>query len=224
VSAVDPAVAARAQLSAGTSGEPVYAAVRAALVATGAAPGVLVDVGAGSGGLWGYLRQFASEYVAVDAVRYDGLPEAARFVQADLDRLPLPLPDSSGDIVVAAEVIEHLENPRAFFRELVRLARPGAWIVLTTPNQTSFLSILALVVKRRFVAFGDTSYPAHLTALLPVDLTRIAAEVGLESARLDWTRKGRIPGTAAHWPRWVSGVAPRLFSDNVLLIGRKPGR
>lgn len=221
MSAPDPAVAARARLSAGTSGEEIYAAVRAALSASRAAPGVLLDVGAGSGGLWAHVRDHALEYVAVDALRYVGLPDAARFVTADLDRLPVPMPDACGDIVVAAEVIEHLENPRAFVRELVRLAKPGAWIVLTTPNQASALSILALLVKQRFVAFSDGNYPAHLTALLPVDLTRIAAEVGLESVRLDWTRSGRIPGTAAHWPRWVSAIAPRLFSDNVLLVGRK---
>lgn len=222
MSAVDPAVAARALLSAGESSEPVYGAVHAALVELNVTPGVLVDVGAGAGRLHAYVRDLCREYVAVDAVAYPGLSQVARFVVADLDRLPIALPDACADAVVAVEVIEHLENPRAFVRELVRLARPGAWIVVTTPNQLSFLSLLALVVKQRFVHFTESNYPAHITALLPVDLTRIASEVQLGSVRLRWTHSGRIPGTAVHWPRWVSTVAPRLFSDNVLLVGRKP--
>lgn len=222
MSTVDPSVAARAQLSAGESSDPIYEAVRAALVATGVVHGVLVDVGAGAGRLYGFVRGLCREYVAVDAVAYPGLPPEARLVVADLDRLPVALPDVCADVVVAVEVVEHLENPRAFVRELARLARPGAWIVVTTPNQLSVLSLLALVVKQRFAYFTESNYPAHITALLPVDLTRIATEVGLESVRLHWTHAGRIPGTAAHWPRWLSTLAPRLFSDNVLLVGRKP--
>ena len=57
------------------------------------------------------------------------------------------LPDGWADVVTALEVIEHLENPRAFCRELARVAKPGGWVVVTTPNQLSLLSLLSLVVK-----------------------------------------------------------------------------
>src|SRR2546426_719773 len=92
---------------------------------------------------------------------------------------PLPCPENFADGVTAVEVIEHLEDPRAFMRELVRVACPGGWICITTPNQLSVLSLATLVVKQRFSAFQDVHYPTHLTALLEVDLNRIAGECGL---------------------------------------------
>jgi len=130
---------------------------------------------------------------------------------------------SSGNLYGGVETIEHLENPRAFVRELTRLARPGGWVVVTTPNQLSLLSKLTLGLKNEFNAFQSGSYPAHLTALLEADLRRIAAECGWSNAMVVYTCSGRIPGTARHWPRWLSCLFPCVLSDNLLIIGRRPG-
>jgi 2-polyprenyl-3-methyl-5-hydroxy-6-metoxy-1,4-benzoquinol methylase len=193
------------------------------LLAERSAAGVLADIGCGSGNLWRELGASFSRWIGVDAVRYEAVPQDVEFIPADLDRLPLPLADGSADVVAAVEVIEHLENPRAFCRELIRVARPGGWVVVTTPNQLSLLSLLTLFVKQRFSAFQDSSYPAHITALLEADLRRIARECALEQIEVRYTAEGRVPGTAAHYPAALSAVFPRLLSDNVVLIGRTRG-
>ncbi len=213
---------ARARQSLGSSGHAIYQTV-SRLLRERAARGVLADVGCGSGNLWRELGASFSKCVGVDAVRYDDLPAGVDFIPADLDRVPLPLADQFADVVAAVEVVEHLENPRAFCRELARIAKPGGWIVVTTPNQLSLLSLLTLVVKQRFSAFQDVSYPAHITALLEADLRRIAVECGLEDVAVRYTGQGRIPGIGAHYPAAVSAAFPRLLSDNVVLIGRLHG-
>jgi 2-polyprenyl-3-methyl-5-hydroxy-6-metoxy-1,4-benzoquinol methylase len=213
---------ARARQSLGTSDEAIHAAVSTVLAAHGAS-GVLADIGCGTGDLWRAVGDRFSRYIAVDAVRYEGLPGDADFRTADLDRAALPLRDGEADAAVAAETIEHLENPRALARELVRIVRPGGVIVVTTPNQLSLLSLATLIVKRRFAAFQDTAYPAHLTALLEVDLRRMAAECGLEEVTISYTLRGRVPLTAAHYPRGVARMFPRALSDNVVLAARRPG-
>ncbi len=218
---VERHIAERAALSAGTSAEAIYRAVRRALLGAGVRGRVCVDVGAGAGGLRPHLAGIVEQYWAVDAVRYDALPADVRFVQADLDRPPIALPDACADLAVAVEVVEHLDDPRRLVREMVRMTRPGGWIVITTPNQVSLLNLLSLAVKQRHVQFSDASYPAHRTALLPVDLRRIAAEAGISEASLAWTRTGRMPGTARHWPAFLGRLSPRLFSDTVILLGRK---
>jgi len=185
--------------------------------------GVLLDVGCGTGNLWPFVRDRFTHYIGVDAVRYQGLPADADFHQVELDRESVPLADGIADVVAAVETIEHLENPRAFLRELVRLAKPGGWIVATTPNQLSLLSKLTLMVKNQFNAFQDGCYPAHLTALLEVDLRRIASECALEQVAIAYSLEGRIMLTARHYPQFLARRFPRLLSDNVLLIGRKPG-
>ena len=220
---VSSQVRARAALSGGTSSGAILRAVRSALERRSVGRGVVADVGAGAGDLYRHISEYCAEYLALDAVRYDGLPEVARFLACDVGAGPLPLPEASADCVFAVEVIEHLENPRALMRELARIARPGAWVVVTTPNQASLLSVLSLVFKGRFPAFADANYPAHLTALLPVDLLRMGAECGLEQRVLEWSLEGRIPGTAWHWPATVVRLGPGRLSDNVLLLCRKPG-
>ena len=213
-------VESRARASQGISSDAILDMVAGALQSRGISGGCLVDVGCGAGNLYPHVRARFDRYIGVDAVRYDGFPAQAEFCRLDLDSGRIPLPDHSADVVAAIEVIEHLENPRDFVRKLVRLAAPGAWVIVTTPNQLSLLSLTTLVVKKRFQAFQDVHYPTHLTALLEIDLRRIASECGLSKVAVQYSCSGRIPFTATHYPRWVSRRWPRAFSENVLLIGK----
>ena len=210
----------RAGQSLGSSEPAIYRAVARALRQRRAS-GTLADVGCGRGQLWQELRPIFSRCIGVDAVKYASLPGDVEFLRADLDRVPLPLADASADVVTAVETIEHLENPRAFCRELCRIARPGGWIVITTPNQLSLLSLLTLVVKHRFSAFQDAAYPAHRTALLEIDLLRIAAECGLGAIGIRYSGSGRLPLSGVHYPSGLSRLFPRALSDNLLLVGRR---
>jgi SAM-dependent methyltransferase len=212
----------RARLSLGASDAAIYAMVARALKVNHAGRGVIVDVGCGAGNLWQFVHEQFSHYIGVDVVHYDGFPIDAEFKRVDLDSGRAPLPDESADVVVAVETIEHLENPRAFMRELVRLVKPGGQVVVTTPNQLSLLSLLTLIVKRQFQAFQAADYPAHLTALLEIDLLRIANECGLLDMQFEYSNQGRLVLTSRHYPQALARLFPRALSDNLLLIGRKP--
>ncbi len=226
MSAVEESLAgtleSRARQSRGMSDRAIYEAVARSLDARRATGGVLVDVGCGGGGLWEILRGRFARYIGVDAVHYEELPDEVEFTRADLDSAEIPIADESADITVSGETIEHLENPRAFMRELARITRRGGLIVVTTPNQLSLLSLLTLVVKHRFSAFQDAHYPAHLTALLEIDLRRIAAECGLTEIEIAYTEQGRIVLTPWRYPSSLARLAPRLCSDNLLLVARRP--
>lgn len=212
----------RARASLGQSEAAIYEMVAVALKERGIKGEMLVDVGCGVGNLWPFVRQYFARYVGIDVVRYEGFPAEAEFRQVDLDTGHAPLPDDCADVVAAVETIEHLENPRAFMRELARLCKPGGWVLVTTPNQLSLLSILTLVTKHRFQAFGETDYPAHLTALLEVDMRRIAVECGLAETSFHYSLQGRLALMSRHYPRFLARLFPRRLSDNLLMIGRKP--
>lgn len=213
-------VESRARASLGISGEPIYRAAGRILADRHPGGGTLLDVGCGTGNLWRFVSDKFDRYVGADVVRYDGFPVGAEFLAVDLDTGRVPAADASADVVAAIETIEHVENPRAFVRELARIVRPGGLILITTPNQLSLLSKLALLVKGHYSAFAEKPglYPAHITALLEIDLLRIARECGLENSRVFYTHSGRIPGTRRHWPRPLGG---RAFSDNILLLAER---
>jgi 2-polyprenyl-3-methyl-5-hydroxy-6-metoxy-1,4-benzoquinol methylase len=212
---------ARARATLGTSADAIYRMVADALAARAITGGCLVDVGCGRGDLRRLLGDRFDRYCGLDAVRYDGLPPDVEFHAVDLDAADWRTGDLQGDIVVAVETIEHLENPWAFLRGLVRLTRPGGWVLVTTPNQLSAISLLTLTIKQRFAAFQDSMYPMHRTALLGVDLVRAGEAAGLERVEVRYSRRGRVPLTALHYPAWLSRAWPRALSDNVLMIGRR---
>jgi len=63
----------------------------------------------------------------------------------DLNSIPLELQDESADVVFLCEVIEHLYNPDLVMRECRRVLKKGGFIVLTTPNLTSWFNRILLV-------------------------------------------------------------------------------
>lgn len=210
----------RARQSLGSSHAAIHRMVGEALAARDVTGGRLVDVGCGGGALWRAVGSRFDAYRGIDAVRYADFPADLEFCLADLDAAEWRVPSGDADVVAAVETIEHLENPWAFTRALVRLARPGGWVVVTTPNQLSALSLLTLVTKQRFSAFQDAQYPAHRTALLESDLRRLAADCGLHDIAVCYTRHGRLPLAGAHYPPVVAGLWPRGLSDNLMIIGR----
>lgn len=106
----------------------------------------VLDIGCGHGALTLTLAESASfEVVAVDvlASRLSSVrakmrnrdPNAAVHVRILLaDGEALPFRDHAFDVVVATEVLEHLDEPERMLREARRVVRPGGRFFVTTPN------------------------------------------------------------------------------------------
>jgi 2-polyprenyl-3-methyl-5-hydroxy-6-metoxy-1,4-benzoquinol methylase len=188
------------------------------------AGGKVLDFGGGTGSLTRQL--IASErFTAVAATDLMARPADinAEWIAADLND-PLPISAASFDTVIAAEVIEHLENPRAMAREIFRVLKPGGLAVISTPNNESFRSLLSLWLRGHHISFLDGSYPAHITALLRRDLHRILMEAGFDAPQFRFTNNGGIPAMpTTSWQRVSFGALRGLrFSDNSIAISRKP--
>lgn len=69
---------------------------------------------------------------------------------ADVEK-EIPFEDGLFDVVVAAEIIEHLRDTDRFLEEIYRVLKPEGFLVLTTPN---FLSL----GRRIFYLFGKNAY------------------------------------------------------------------
>lgn len=57
--------------------------------------------------------------------------------------------DSSFDIALCSDVIEHLPDPALCFREINRVLKPGGTLILTTPNDTSTITTILNLVRNR---------------------------------------------------------------------------
>ncbi|MBI3450702.1 MAG: methyltransferase domain-containing protein [Acidobacteria bacterium] len=209
--------------------QALYQVTREQVIRRARHRGVLVDLGCGAGSLYSVLGPHFSRYVGVDLIGYQGFPAgaSARRVLGDLESGRTGLREGCADVVCSIETIEHLENPRALFREIVRIVRPGGLVVVTTPNQLSLASKISLLVRNEFMFFQERPglYPSHVSALLEIDLVRMARENGLEHVEAMYTGSGRIPLTSRRWPWFVRaqrGSRGRAFSDNVIVVASRP--
>jgi ubiquinone/menaquinone biosynthesis C-methylase UbiE/uncharacterized protein YbaR (Trm112 family) len=97
---------------------------------------VALDVGCGTGLITYEFRRRSHRVVAVDLNRWalsrmDGKPYIVK-IQGDGESLPIQ--DESVDLVVATEMIEHLEAPEKTAGEIFRVCKRGGRVVGSVPS------------------------------------------------------------------------------------------
>lgn len=100
----------------------------------GTPPGKVLDVGCSSGLLSSRIRQLGHHVVGVDCVEEPGVRDRVdEFVQADLEK---GLPDIGGeyDIVIAADIIEHVRKPETLLADMAQKLTAGGRLLVSTPN------------------------------------------------------------------------------------------
>ena len=65
----------------------------------------------------------------------------------------IPYPDAAFDVVFADNVLEHLPDPLAVFREIARVLKPGGVFLFKTPNKTHYMPTIARLTPHRFHQF-----------------------------------------------------------------------
>lgn len=183
--------------------------------------GELLDFGAGRGDLLKkFVQKVQLELHGVDLMKTE--VAGVTWHEQDLNE-PVSASLGAYNVVTAVEVIEHLENPRQTVRDIYGLLKPGGRVVLTTPNNESWRSILSYVMRGHFVAFTDSSYPAHITALNLTDLLRVFKEAGFINIKAHYTDSGQVPKMAGMtWQTLSFGwLKHKRFSDNVIITAEK---
>ena len=169
------------------------------LLEPGPPPGRLLDVGCGHGLLLDEARRRG-----YDAEGIDLSARAAAYARGRLGltvgEIPLealgPEEDGRWDVVVVADVLEHLKDPRAAIARLHGLLAPGGALLLVTPDPSSPVARLA---GRRWWGY----LPAHTILLPRAVLRELVTETGLAIARdVPFVRSFSLG-------YWLAGLAER---------------
>ncbi len=112
------------------------------------------------------LRSFGCDVLAVDrdANGFEaGLPHLS--VDFNEPDFASRLGHGGFDLVTAIEVIEHVENPISFLRNIGRLLAPGGVAVLTTPNVESLPARLKFLVAGKIRTMDEHGEPTHISPI-----------------------------------------------------------
>jgi SAM-dependent methyltransferase len=164
----------------------------------------VLDLGCRSGA---FTRHFidGNEVVGLDVDRV-ALERAAELgiepVVANVEE-PLPFDEASFDVVVAGELLEHLQFPGALVAEARRVLRPGGVLVGSVPNAFRVQSRLRFLRGR-----PPEDDPTHLHMFSPSQIHELLE--GFSDVRIEF-----IGG------RYVR-LSARLFARDLVFSARRP--
>ena len=204
----------------------------APLIAPG---GSFLDVGCGTGEYvkWAHDHAAGATYGVDLAEEYcertRALVQTARVERCDASSLPFS--DGEIDVTLCSEVIEHIpyDDHIAVVRELQRVTR--CHLVITTPNTSAALRVLARRVAGSRVTELDDEV-GHIALLRRVELTRLALSPGwrVQPVRVHHITPPvvgemlRLPaalaGAASAGERLADRVVPRAGNAMILVCSR----
>ena len=137
------------------------------LIVRFARPGVkAIDLGSGGGAMAERMHSLGCEVVSADL--------SARGFEANLPHIAIDLnqPDFASilglevyGLVTAIEVIEHLESPVSFLRNVRCMLCPGGVAVISTPNVDSLPTRLRFLQNGKIRMMDDRGEPTHISPI-----------------------------------------------------------
>ena len=159
-------------------------------------------------------------------------PESWSF-QADAYRLPI---ERGFDVVIALDVIEHLDEDAAALREMFRVVEPGGGLVLTVPQHQWLWSTTdefsrhrrrysraELLAKTRAAGFEVLRCTSFFTATLPlIALHRLTQSSPVSEVRI--SRAANAVATIVLKPEWwLIKVGLSLpIGSSLMVVARRP--
>lgn len=153
----------------------------------------VLDAGAGRGVQFPYdFKDVAARMAGTDTdpavAENENLTEG---VVADLGSLPFG--DAEFDLVFSKYVFEHLDRPLRVMRELRRVMKPRAHLLVHTPNRWHYVALFATLTPTRFHAWYNArrgrveadTFPTRYRANDPKTLQRLAMASGFRVVSID---------------------------------------
>jgi 2-polyprenyl-3-methyl-5-hydroxy-6-metoxy-1,4-benzoquinol methylase len=178
----------------------------------------ILDLGAGEGAMSKRLIDMNYEVVSIDVNKEEFNCKEATFYQVDfnsseaLEKLTVKF-ENQFDLVLGMEVIEHVENPWQYIRLLKKMLKDKGYLLITTPNITSWLSRIIFLFTGKFHQFSDIDLDyGHIAPISEWELRVILKKENFKKIKI--YPAGTLPAV------WLQKSKKYLFYNFTALIFR----
>lgn len=176
----------------------------------------ILDFGCGEGALSQRLADLGYHITSVDINEKDfkAKTDFVRLDFNDVDAVEEFVKNNCDkyDMVLGIEVIEHIENPWNYIRQLKKMVRREGYVIVSTPNITSWYSRVRFFLTGRFHQFEDNDRTyGHINPISVDELEYIALNCNMQVKEV-------VPG--GYLPRlWISKYPMELIRNLFGFIG-----
>lgn len=155
-----------------------------------------LDLGCGAGAIGANLRARGFTYVAGIEINPEAAAEARRTYDIVLEMSiedGLPLVREEFDLIVCADILEHLQDPWTTLAQLKQVARPELVLAVSIPNIRHLSALLRIAVGTGFRYEESGIFDStHLRFFTPRDVLRMLRDTGWEPVRVGAPPPGRF--------------------------------
>ena len=141
-----------------------------------------LDIGPGTGRWIQFIASHKPDCIAAIDISSEALSRCStncKYLQKanlELDKFDF---DDNFDVVVSFEVLEHLQDPSNYLKEMKRVTKPGGLMLMSLPNIASFISRVRLLLGILPPAIAND--PTHVSFYRKRDIENLFKKIGLSA-------------------------------------------
>jgi 2-polyprenyl-3-methyl-5-hydroxy-6-metoxy-1,4-benzoquinol methylase len=181
----------------------------------------ILEVGCGGGDTLLRLKQLnkANEIMGIELMT---IPDSNqhlldKLIIGDIEKLPLEDYTDYFDVIICADVLEHLVDPWKVLEDLTKYLKPGGIFIGSLPNIRNFVPLLKIIVLRNFKydPAGGVLDKTHLRFFCKKNILQLFSTPKIEPTFCTQAYKLRPWGLKSNRMRLLNILTLGLLSDTL---------
>ncbi len=154
--------------------------------------GRFLEVGCGEGSTLEYIRSRGADYVAGVDINAEAIAAAAGrgldlSLAADVEKDALPFSPREFDVIILADVLEHLVEPWETLKKLAGYLKDDGYVLISMPNVRHYRVVRDLVLHDKW-EYEDSGIldSTHMRFFTLKETKKLLDFAGLDISRLGW--------------------------------------